>query len=199
LYNKTAPTIKKIANKYELTGLINNKYITLVIFGFSFVTTSYNIYPKYYKKNLHIFSIFASMKKIALFIGLFFYLLAASGASLHLHFCKGETKSVSLSESHNADCPLCAKSTKKTQKHCHEAGSCKDVKIEAKKVDQFSRITQNLDFNSLSPAIITLHWILNYYHFSAEEDNCSNLKNTDWVSTHTQSPPVFILNQNFRI
>ncbi|MGE8422067.1 MAG: hypothetical protein ACN6PI_04515, partial [Sphingobacterium siyangense] len=86
MYNRIAPTIKKIASKYELTGLINNKFITLVNFSFSFVTTSYNIYPKYYKKKLHIFFIFASMKKIALLIGLFFYLLAASGASVHLHF-----------------------------------------------------------------------------------------------------------------
>ena len=199
MYNRIAPTIKKIANKYELTGLINNKYITLVIFGFSFVTTSYNIYPKYYKKKLHIFFIFASMKKIALFIGLFFYLLAASGASLHLHFCQGETKSVSLSESHNTTCPLCAKSKEKQQKHCHETGSCKDVKIEAKKVDHFSRVTQNLDFNTFSPAIVTLHWILNYYHFSGEEDDFSKLKYTDFGSDNRQTPPVFILNQNFRI
>jgi len=179
--------------------LINNRYITLVIFGFSFVTTSYNIYPKYYKKKLHIFSIFASMKKIALFIGLFFYLLAASGASLHLHFCQGETKSVSLTETHNADCPLCAKSAKKHQKHCHETGSCKDVKIEAQKVDHFSRVTQNLDFNNLSPAIITLHWILNYYHFSGEEDSIPKLKDTNFASSNRQTHPVFILNQNFRI
>lgn len=139
------------------------------------------------------------MKKIALFIGLFFYLLAASGASLHLHFCQGETKSVSLSESDNMDCPLCAKSAKKHQKHCHETGSCKDVKIEAQKVDHFSRVTQNLDFNNLSPAIITLHWILSYYQFSGEEDGFSKLKDTNFASNNRQNPPVFILNQNFRI
>ncbi len=166
---------------------------------FHFASTSYNIYSKYYKKKLFFLSTFVLMKKIALLIGLFFYLLSASGASLHLHLCQGKTQSVSLTERHDAACPLCAKSTKKHQKHCHETGSCKDVKIEAQKIDHFSRVSQNLDFNNLSPAIITLHWILNYYHFSVDEESPSNLRINVLALTNRQNPPFFILNQNFRI
>ena len=139
------------------------------------------------------------MRKIALFIGLFFYLLAASGASLHLHFCQGQAQSVSLSQEQHIACPLCSKPDKEQRKHCHETGSCKDVRVEAQKVDHFNRVSQHLDFNGLSPAVITLHWILNYYHFSAEEDGSSDLKLNESSFTKRYNPPVFILNQNFRI
>ena len=139
------------------------------------------------------------MKKIALFIGLFFYLLAASGATLHFHFCQGEAQSVSLSQNQTAHCPLCAKSDKKTKNHCHQEGSCKDVIIAAQKVDDFNRLSQTLGFNGLSPAIITLHWIHNYDQFSADEDSSSKFSVNQNTFINKYSPAVFILNQNFRI
>ncbi|WP_343563531.1 hypothetical protein [Sphingobacterium sp.] len=139
------------------------------------------------------------MRKIALFIGLFFYLLTASGATLHLHFCQGEAQSVSLSQDQTAHCPLCAKSEKKQQNHCHQDGSCKDVTIAAQKVDDFNRLSQSLNFNHFSPAIITLHWIYDYYQFSADEDSLSKLSTTQHSFLRRYSPAVFILNQSFRI
>lgn len=166
---------------------------------FYFLCTSYNIYPKYYKKEIQIFSTFVEMRKIALFIGLFFYLLAASGATLHFHFCQGEAQSVSLSQNHTAHCPLCAKSEKKQQNHCHQEGSCKDVTIAAQKVGDFNRLSQTLDFNHFSPAIITLYWIHHYHQFSADEDSSSKLSTNQNSFFNRYSPPVFILNQSFRI
>ncbi len=166
---------------------------------FYFLCTSYNIYPKYYKKKIQIFSTFVAMRKIALFIGLFFYLLAASGATLHFHFCQGEAQSVSLSQNQTAHCPLCAKSDKKQQNHCHQEGSCKDVVIAAQKVDDFNRLSQTLNFNSFSPAIVTLHWIYNYYQFPTDEDDSSKLSANQNTVIKRYSPAVFILNQSFRI
>lgn len=139
------------------------------------------------------------MRKIALFIGLFFYLLAASGATLHFHFCQGEAQSVSLSQEQTAHCPLCAKAEKKQRKHCHTEGSCKDVRIAAQKVDDFNRLSQTLDFNSFSPAVITRHWIHQYYPFAADEDYASKLDLRDLIFARIYTPPAFILNQNFRI
>ncbi len=139
------------------------------------------------------------MKKIALFIGLFFYLLAASGATLHLHFCQGEPQALSLSEDQTAhSCPLCAKSDK-NQQHCHQEGSCKDIRIAAQKVDDFNRLSQTLNFNSFSPAVIIRHWMISYFQFAAEED--SSLLQVASFGNFIQkdNQPVFILNQNFRI
>ena len=166
---------------------------------FHFSSTSYNIYPKYYKKKIQIFSTFVEMRKIALFIGLFFYLLAASGATLHFHFCQGEAQSVSLSQNQTAHCPMCAKSEKKHQNHCHQEGSCKDVTIAAQKVDDFNRLSQTLNFTNFSPAIITLHWIHNYYQFSTDEDSSSKLSTNQNTFLKRYSSSVFILNQSFRI
>ncbi|OOG16780.1 hypothetical protein BWD42_18335 [Sphingobacterium sp. CZ-UAM] len=139
------------------------------------------------------------MRKIALFIGLFFYLLTASGATLHLHFCQGEAQSVSLSQDQTVHCPLCAKSEKEQQNHCHQEGSCKDVTIAAQKVDDFNRLSQTLNFNHFSPAIITLHWIYDYYQFPADEDSSSKLITNQNTFLRRYSPAVFILNQSFRI
>lgn len=44
--------IKIAANRYKLTGLINNKHIITLFFGLVFLCTSYNINPKYYKKKI---------------------------------------------------------------------------------------------------------------------------------------------------
>jgi len=104
-----------------------------------------------------------------------------------------------LSQNQTAHCPLCAKSDKKQQNHCHQEGSCKDVVIAAQKVDEFNRLSQTLNFNSFSPAIVTLHWIYNYYQFPTDEDNPSKLSANQNTVIKRYSPAVFILNQSFRI
>ena len=45
------------------------------------------------------------MKKLLIILTMLVYGLSATGATIHLHYCCGELESVSLSATHNKDCP----------------------------------------------------------------------------------------------
>lgn len=136
------------------------------------------------------------LKRIALLISLFFYLLAASGATVHFHFCKGIAQQVSFDTLDEKDCPFCSKSAQKHQSHCHDKEDCKDVLLEVKKIDTSyvsSKITGN---DNYTPLVIVLPW-LNDFCISQHTDTIRIAK-TAPISLQ-YNDPLFLLNRNFRI
>ncbi|QEC44356.1 HYC_CC_PP family protein [Pseudobacter ginsenosidimutans] len=64
------------------------------------------------------------MKQFLVFILAFIYLGSSAGATVHLHYCKGELVDIQLGEKENKSCNGC-KAPKKTVKPCMK-NCCKD-------------------------------------------------------------------------
>lgn len=65
------------------------------------------------------------MKQFLVFILAFIYLGSSAGATVHLHYCKGELVDIQVGEKEKKSCSGC-KSEKKTTKPCKK-NCCKDV------------------------------------------------------------------------
>lgn len=135
------------------------------------------------------FLVLGKVKKIFLFISAFFYLTAATGATLHIHYCMGEETSWSLLRDESKDCGKCGME----KKQAADSGCCKEESKQAKlEIDQ-STLTMAWEF-SLAPAEIIyasspVIFELNARTFTKALIDPPPLKST----------PVYLLDRNFRI
>lgn len=141
------------------------------------------------------------MKKFVLLIVLSFYLLSVSGATVYLHFCKGEAKELSFLSPGQIDCPLCNKKKEsKTSdcKHSDQKSCCEDVQIDTKHTDDTYHVNMTKSADAFMPCVIVLHWIFNYYNYPVD-DNTHLQSNYLLSSSKLLSGSVYLRNQNFRI
>lgn len=145
------------------------------------------------------------MKVLVSYILLFFYVLTCTGGSVYMHHCNGGTLHISKEDASDAHkkCPMCAENHKKERvddKSCKmdEAGSCcKDIKIDLKKSNDDAENAQHApNFIGLSPATMTLFWILTF-HVSID----NNVQPATIEAPHllASTNPTYLIHCNFRI
>ncbi|QBQ42394.1 hypothetical protein E2P86_15055 [Sphingobacterium psychroaquaticum] len=142
-----------------------------------------------------------AVKTFVTYLLLFFYALTSTGASVYMHQCHGGTVLVTQDniEEHHKKCPLC-NAEGETKPHACDKGKadcCKDIKLDLKKSkDDAENTHASLAFLSLSPAIITLHWILSV-QYSADQEIAP--KQVDTTKLLVSSSPTYLKHCNFRI
>ncbi|WDF68094.1 hypothetical protein PQ465_17575 [Sphingobacterium oryzagri] len=146
------------------------------------------------------------MKIFLSYILLFLYTLTCTGSSVYMHMCDKGSIFIVQSEQENADaaCPLCDKAsshTEKTSAKEHSCGTqddcCNDVKVDLKKADNsIENAPATLAFLSLSPAIVTLHWIV---LFPQEITSAPQATETSAVPLFATASPPYLIHCNFRI
>ena len=144
------------------------------------------------------------MKQIVVLILVFFYSLSATNATVHFHFCQGETQSVSFDKQtkHKLDCKLCAKKSKS----CHQKNSktntkpgCKDLSLDLKKVDDNHFSSDSSKVNpTISPAILVRHWV-EVFHVLVNSTDSQKHKLTPILEISKNNAPPYLINCNFRI
>jgi len=121
-----------------------------------------------------------------------------------MHFCNGTALDIALEKTDNEvdSCPLCSQSEKKScameMSADHPLKGCKDVRIDTKNTDDaYFSVDHGAHAFVAFPAIITLHWIYNFFNFSDTFEAA--------LPTHApallavQPVPTFIINCTFRI
>jgi len=142
------------------------------------------------------------MKIFLSYILLFLYTLTCTGSSVYMHLCgKGSIAIVQVQQPlSEKKCPLCAKTEKKSAaKHAcsDQSDCCKDVKIDLKKGHQEIENTANApSFIALSPAVITLHWIL---LVPQETTECMPSAAFQPPPQLASASPPYLIHCNFRI
>ena len=132
---------------------------------------------------------FGKVKKIFLFISAIFYLIAATGATLHFHYCMGEEISWSRGKEDKEQCNKCGLD----EKQATDSGCCKDESKQAKmEIDQSTVIMAWENYfapasiiNVPSPVITETI----FRSFTKDLIDPPPLRRT----------PVYILDRNFRI
>ncbi len=130
------------------------------------------------------------MKKFLATILAFVYLIASSGATVHLHYCMGKLMRLDFSHGQGAKCGTCGME-KKDQKEC-----CKDkqkvFQIEKdQKAAEFSFRFLNISSNAVAVVFANLPFV---YPLSVIAGNPATN-----APLRPGKVPVFILNRVFRI
>lgn len=145
------------------------------------------------------------MKVLVSYILLFFYVLTCTGGSVYMHQCNGG--SIHITKEDAADmhksCPMCAEQHKNNKVDANtcpmdeDRSCCKDIKIDLKKSNDDAEHAQHAPvFLGLSPATITLFWIISF-QISSE----SNLNPPTIEAPHllASTNPTYLILCNFRI
>jgi hypothetical protein len=129
------------------------------------------------------------VKKIVLLISGFFYLIAATGTTLHFHYCMGVEAGWSLLKDEKKECGKCGME----KKQATDTGCCKDeVKQAQLEVDQSLTTTTTWEFSS---PVIQIHQPL----FELKQRNGDPIHKILKEDPPLRSTPVYLFDRNFRI
>ncbi|HLS95389.1 MAG TPA: hypothetical protein VK017_07495 [Sphingobacterium sp.] len=148
------------------------------------------------------------MRALFAYILLFFYTVTSTGASVYMHLCHGQKAFITevAAERNHAPCPVChheggkqATDQQHTNTDCCDDGNncCQDIRVDLSKGEQNTEnAPAQASFLTLSPATLTLHWIVAYFSDAYQPIAGFDPPNKELLA---YSNPPYLIHCNFRI
>ena len=116
-----------------------------------------------------------------------------------MHFCMGEMKEISISKDQAVQCPLCAKSSHKSEKKSCAGKCCENKTVELNKLED-NYISNLWKMNHDFTPDLFLICSFTLFHINPFDEGLLDTSHfQEDENLNAFGPPIFLRQQNFRI